>query len=170
MKSKKCHPNHSNMIYSSLVHPSGLSGKLDLTANSDFSGISSPPTHGACAWNTQLRRRPQSGPDLCGCPPTPGPPGDARGRAGAHGQVSRGGELRLLRGREGPPGPRPGPTLSTRSPQPAARSFQEGRRLLAEAWGSGHGERKHAPSLYLQQVAVTSGKLVRTAVTTRRPP
>lgn len=117
MKSKKCHPNHSNMIYSSLVHPSGLSGKLDLTANSDFSGISSPPTHGACAWNTQLRRRPQPRPDLCGCPPTPGPPGDARGRAGAHGQVSRGGELRLLRGREGPPGPRPGPTLSTRSPQ-----------------------------------------------------
>lgn len=62
----------------------------------------SAPTHGACAaGNTQLRRRPQPRPDLRGCPPTPGPPGDARGRAGAHGQVSRGGERRPLRGREG---------------------------------------------------------------------
>lgn len=41
MKGKKYHPTLSNKIYSSLVHPSGVSGKLDLTANSDLSGISS---------------------------------------------------------------------------------------------------------------------------------
>lgn len=99
--------------------------------------------YGACAWNTQLQRRPQPRPDLCGCPPTPGPPRDARGRAGAHGQVSRGGERRLLRGREGPRGPRPGPTLTTRSPQ------LPGGPKAARRGAPGHGERKRARALTL---------------------
>lgn len=95
----------------------GFNGKLRFQPHFQSCPLHPPPLHGACAWSTQLRRRPQPRPDLCGCPPTPGPPGDARGRAGAHGQVSQYRERRPRREREGPRGPRAGPTLGTRSPQ-----------------------------------------------------
>lgn len=65
MKHKKCYPDLSNKIYSSLVHPSDVSGKLDLTANSDFSGISSSPPYtvparGLPSSNAGLSPRPTS--------------------------------------------------------------------------------------------------------------
>lgn len=136
MKGKKCHPNLSNKIYSSLVHPSGVSGKLDLTANSDFSGIFSPP-HTRC-----LRvESPSSDAGL-----SPGPTSAAaRQRPGRLG-TREGGPAPTAKfpatesgvsyeGREGPRGPCPGPTLSTRSPQPAASRRAEGREARdSRAW------------------------------------
>lgn len=108
------------------------------------------------------------GPDLCGCPPTPGPPGDARGRAGAHGQVSP------MRRAAYPAGSVKVPAASTQARPLGTRSPQlprRGRGRPAEARGlRGIGQKKSAPSLYLQQVVVARGKVVGEGVTTRRPP